>query len=61
MAANLRQWQRIRDGKLDTGETQQMAQRWKIIKFKHQYLGDKVNYDLIACSSCFAKLVLDAT
>ena len=50
----------IRDGKLDKGVTQQMAQRWKIIKFKLQYLGDKVYYDLIACSSCFGKLVLDA-
>ena len=51
---------RICDGKLDEGETQQMAQHWKIMKFKHQYLGDKVNDDLIAFSSCFAKLFLDA-
>ena len=43
---------RIRDGQLDEGETKQMAQRLKVIKFKHQYLGDKVNYDLIVCSSC---------
>ena len=46
---------RICNGKLDEGETQQIAQRWKVIKFKHQYLGDKVNYDLIACSS-FCKI-----
>ena len=51
---------RIRDGKLDEGETQEMSKRWKIIKFEHQYLGDKVNYDLISCSSFFAKLILDA-
>lgn len=50
---------RIRNGTLDEGETQQMAQRWQIITFKHQYLGDKVNYNLVCCGSCFAKLILD--
>ena len=37
-----------------------MVQRWKIIKFKDQYLRGKVKHELIACSSCFAKLILDA-
>ena len=51
---------RIRDGELDEKKAQQIGQRWNIIKFKHQYLGVKGNYDLIACSSCFAKLILNA-
>ena len=51
---------RICDDKLKEWETQQMAQRCKIIKFKHQYLSDKANYDLIACNSCLAKLILGA-
>ena len=50
---------RIHNGKLDIGETQQMAERWEILKFEHQYLGRNANYDLIPCSSCFAKLILD--
>ena len=50
---------RIRNGCIDEGETQQMAQRWKIVNFRHQYLGDKVNYNLTSCSSCFAKLILN--
>ena len=50
---------RIRNGTIDDGETQQMAQRWVLIKFKHQYLGEDVNYDVISCKSCFAKLLLD--
>ena len=50
---------RIRNGSIDEGETEQMAQRWRIIKFQHQYLGKNVNYSLVPCRSCFAKLILD--
>ena len=48
---------RIRNGVFDEGETQQMAERWVILRFKHQYLGSKVNYDIPPCKLCFAKLV----
>ena len=51
---------RIRNETLDEGETQQMAQRWKILKFNHQFLDDKANYNLINCGACFSKLILDA-
>jgi len=52
---------RIRNGQLDVGETQQMAERWVVINFKHQqYLGEDVNYYLIPCGLCFAKLILEA-
>jgi len=52
---------RIRNGQLDVGETQQMAERWVVINFKHQqYLGEDVNYNLIPCGPCFAKLILEA-
>ena len=50
---------RIRNRSIDVGETQQMAERWVVINFKHQYLGENVNYDLIPCGLCFVKLVLD--
>lgn len=50
---------RIKNGSYDQGETQQMAQRWKILHFQHQYLDEECNYDLIPCGACFAKLILD--
>ena len=49
---------RIRNGAIDVGETQQMAERWIVINFKYQYQGEKVNYDLIPCGRCFAELIL---
>ena len=51
---------RIVNDRLDAGETQQMKERWVILNFKHQYQGENVNYNLIPCASCFAKLILDA-
>ena len=51
---------RINNGRIDTGETDQMAERWIILPFTHQYQGKNVNYDLVPCGSCFAKLILDA-
>ena len=50
---------RIRDGSIDLGETQQMAERWIVINFQHQYINGRANYDIEPCGSCFAKLVLD--
>ena len=50
---------RIKNGRIDQGETQQMAERWgEILYLKHQYLGPNVNYNLIPCARCFAELVL---
>ena len=50
---------RIRSGSIDGGETQQMAERWVVINFRYQYVGENVNYGLVLCGPCFAKLVLD--
>ena len=49
---------RIRNGQLDVGETQQMDQRWTVLHFHHQYVGDDVDLNLIPCGACFAKLIL---
>ena len=51
---------RVINGKLDTGETAQMEQRWNLLTFRHQYLRDDVNYDLEPCPRCFAELILKA-
>ena len=50
---------RIKNGSLDEGETQQMAQRWVVLKFRHQYLED-ANHDITPCGRCFAELLLEA-
>ena len=50
----------IINGRIDVGETEQMKERWIVINFKHQYQADKVNYNLVPCGACFAKLILDA-
>ena len=38
---------RIRNGFIDVGGIQQMAERWVVINFKNQDLEENVNYDLI--------------
>ena len=49
---------RIQNGQVNVSETAQMNERWTVVKFQHQYLGANVNYDLIPCKHCFAKLIL---
>lgn len=50
---------RIKNGKVDASESAQMAQRWTILRFTHQYLFEDVNHNLIPCQKCFAELILN--
>lgn len=50
---------RIVNNELKQGETNQMDQRWRFLNFKHQFLDQEVNYDIIPCGKCFAELILD--
>lgn len=46
------------DGRKDTGETNQMVERWVRLDFAYKF--NSPDYSLLRCARCFASLVLEA-